>query len=284
MTTLRKNQDTESVVCPFCGSDESVPWASENGFTACQCCLCRFIYVNPRPSAEIVQNAVETGVHNELDNNKSAVARRVPSKVAHYKTFFREMFDDVWSYSEPISWLDIGAGYGEIIEALSCLAPKGSRIEGVEPMIPKAESAKKRGLVVHATLLEDINDKYDFVSLVHVFSHIPDFRSFLKLIKEVLNPKGEIFLETGNAADLKSRREVPTELDLPDHLTFAGKKHLLGFLEGAGFEILQIVEIRRDGIVNFCKNIIKKLIGRNVVLRIPYTSCHRAVRIRARMI
>ena len=275
--------ETEWINCPFCGSEESAPWASENGFTAHQCSDCQFVYVNPIPCAEIIEKAVETGIHTELESNKSARARRVNGKVKHYKRLFRKMFADVWASSKPISWLDIGAGYGEIVEALTLIAVEGSQIEGVEPMIPKAEYAQNKGLVIHATHLNNVRSRYDYVSLVHVFSHIPNFRSFLKEIKEVMNPRGEFFLETGNAAELKSRNEVPTELDLPDHLTFAGEKHLVGFLEEAGFEILTISKIRRDGLVNFCKNVVKKIIGRNVVLRMPYTSNHRAIRIRARL-
>ncbi len=34
--------------------------------------------------------------------------------------------------------------------------------------------------------------------------------------------------------------EVPTELDLPDHLVFAGEKHLTGYLNDAGFSIVAI--------------------------------------------
>ena len=170
-----------------------------------------------------------------------------------------------------------------MVEAVSALAPNGSRIEGIEPMEPKAARALALGIKVSNKYLCDVTEKYDFVSLVHVFSHIPDFRAFLKEIKNVLAENGEFYFETGNIGDLVHSREVPTELDLPDHLVFAGEKHLSGYLTDEGFSIVAKRGLRKDGIINFIKNIIKKLIGRQVALAVPYTSRYRSIQIRARL-
>ena len=51
-------------------------------------------------------------------------------------------------------------------------------------------------------------------------------------------------METGNLADLDRREDFPGELGLPDHLTFAGEAHLLGFLERAGFELVRIERVK----------------------------------------
>jgi len=272
------------IKCPYCSADSSSIWASENGFNAVKCSFCGFIYVNPRPSQALIDSAVTTGIHTETTFEKSAFARRVPAKISFYRRVFSKLYSDLWSSAKPISWIDIGSGYGEVIEALSSLAPTGSCIEGVEPMQYKANYAISKGLKVHNTYLSSITRKYQFASSVHVFSHIPNFRSFLQDVVSILESKGEFYLETGNAADLLSNKEVPTELDLPDHLTFAGKKHLIGFLEEAGFEIVDIHEVRRDDLLNFLKNIVKKFLRRKVSLRLPYTSNHRALQIRARLL
>ena len=95
---------------------------------------------------------------------------------------------------------------------------------------------------------------------------------------------GEFFIETSNIGDLVDNHEVPTELDLPDHLCFAGEQHLIGYLSESGFSIVEIRKIRKDGLINFSKNIIKKLNGRNVALAIPYTSSYRSILIRARLL
>jgi len=193
------------------------------------------------------------------------------------------MFKDVLDRPSPIKWLDVGAGYGEIVEALVSIAPAGSCIEGIEPMKPKALKAQARGLNVSQRYLADVKEKYEFISLINVFSHLPDFRLFLKDIRKVLVSDGEFFLETGNIGDLADSKEVPSELDLPDHLVFAGEEHIKGFLKDAGFSIIEIRKIRKDGFLNFGKNIIKKILGRDITIILPYTSAYRSILIRAKL-
>ena len=272
-----------TINCPYCGSSSRFPWASEGSFTAYRCSSCNFLYVNPIPSEKESLNSVVSGIHSPESGGGNAIARRIPGKVRQYRSLFKITFSDVWDKKIPISWLDVGCGYGEILEAVQSLAAANSIVEGLEPMVPKAIFAKKSGLIVNNCFLDQLEKRYQFVSCIHVFSHIPDFRSFLEQLKAVLEPHGELFLETGNAADLASRNEVPSELDLPDHLTFAGLRHLIGFLTDANFEILSVSFLRRDGFRNFLKNIVKRLLGRPVALRIPYTSQHRAIRIRAKL-
>ena len=274
---------TETIACPCCGESESSLWVRENDFTAVKCAKCGLVYVNPRPIASLIAEGVETGVHSNVDHGRTAIVRRVPGKVALYRKILGSMFSDVWQSGKEISWLDVGAGYGEFLEAVSALAPTGSRIEGLEPMEPKAVQARARGLTIRQQYLSDVTEKFEYLSLVNVFSHIPDFHAFLQDMKNVLTEDGELFLETGNIGDLVSSHEVPSELDLPDHLVFAGEQNMVDFLSNAGFTIIDIRRKRRDGFINFGKNIIKKIIGRQVALAIPYTSKYRAVMFRARL-
>lgn len=274
---------TEYINCPYCNDSKSLPWARENGFTAVKCSGCGIVYVNPRPIISLIRQAVQTGVHSDVENGRTAISRRVGTKVTSYKKILASMFDDVWLSKKQISWLDVGAGYGEVVEAVALLAPSGSKIEGIEPMKPKVIHAQARGLCVKEAYLSGIQDKFDFVSIIDVFSHIPDFHNFLKDIKDILAVDAEIFMETGNAGDLKSGHDVPTELDLPDHLVFAGEQHIIGYLSAAGFSIIKLKRIRQDGLINFVKNIVKKMIGRQVYFTVPYTSPYRSLLIRARL-
>ncbi|MDH3614640.1 MAG: methyltransferase domain-containing protein [Gammaproteobacteria bacterium] len=271
---------TEVINCPFCSGPESEYWTKENGFTAVKCSDCGLVYVNPRPIATLIDEAVKTGVHSDVDHGRTAIVRRAASNVRVYEKIFSSMYSDVWERTTPISWLDIGAGYGEVIEAVANLAPQGSTIEGLEPMEPKRNAARKRGLAMREGYLSDVKSRYDFVSLVNVYSHIPNFHEFLKDLKKVLSVGGEFFVETGNIGDLDAR-EVPSELDLPDHLVFAGEKNIEDYLTNAGFEIIEFRRRRKDGVINFAKNIGKKMIGRQVNLTLPYTSRYRSIMIRA---
>lgn len=278
------NYQQVTIACPLCGDNKYSPWAAENGFLAVKCSSCGLIYVNPRPPLETIAEAVRTGVHKEELLNLNVVGRHIPSKAAHYKKIISEMFADIWQKNQSISWLDVGAGYGEIVEAISDIAPTGSRVEGIEPMKAKVDQAISRGLLIKEGYLTDVNDKYGFISIINVFSHIPDFRAFLQDIKKVMLPNAEILIETGNAGDLVERKDFPGELILPDHLVFAGEEHIHRYLAESGFELLKIKRLRIDGIGWFLKNTIKYVIGRPVVLSLPYTSPSRTLLFRARLV
>lgn len=273
----------ESVPCPYCRSDRHVHWANENGFAAVRCLECGLLYCNPRPSVELIDSAVRTGAHGPEAQGLVVTARRIGAKVGRYRGVFSAMFGDLWRAGQPVSWLDVGAGYGEILEAVTALAPTGSRITGLEPMLPKAEAARARGLHIVQDYLRPGHPRVQVISLVDVFSHIPDFGQLLQDVRETLEPGGQVFIETGNLADLDRREQFPYELGLPDHLVFAGEKHLLGYLDRAGFDIVEIRRWRIDGLVNLAKNVVKRLIGRPAAFGLPYTSAYRQIQIRARL-
>ena len=275
--------NTETIPCPYCQSPKFSHWATEIGFNAVRCADCRLIYVNPRPSLSLISQAVQTGAHGEEAGGLVVVSRRQDAKIARYKKVFSGLFDDVWKAGKPISWLDIGAGYGEIVEAVSALAPQGSRVEGFEPMKPKVDQARARGLSVIEGYLNSAHPKVQIASIVDVYSHIPNFDTFLSQIRDVLVPDGQLFIETGNLADLENRREFPGELGLPDHLAFASEAHIRGHLDRAGFDIIRIERQRTDGMVNLAKNAVKIAIGRTGHIGIPYTSNYRQLLVRAQL-
>jgi SAM-dependent methyltransferase len=272
---------TETIACPYCGSNSNTPWDVEHGFTVVRC-ECRLLFVNPRPKQDLITQAVQTGVHAEETGGANVVTRRIASKVDRYEKVLREVFADVWAAGRPISWVDVGAGFGEFIEAVGRCAPAGSEIEGLEPMGPKAQAARERGLNVVESYLTRDHAPVDFVSSIDVFSHIPDYRPFLQTIADVLKPGGEVFLETGNLADVERRDQFPNELGVPDHLVFAGEEHMRGYLDQCGFDVVSIKAERYDDAITFAKTVVKKMIGRPVIVSLPYTSNYRQLLIRAR--
>lgn len=279
---MNKTNNLEYIPCPLCLEEHSTNWGNENGFLAVKCQKCGLVYVNPRPNMEHISEAVKSGVHSLETNSINVVTRRIQSKVKQYEKIFSKIYKEDWQKNQPISWLDIGAGFGEIVEAVALIAPKGSNIEGIEPMEPKVEVAQKLGLSVQVGYLNMVTKKYDYVSLINVFSHLPNFHEFLVDVKKVLNKNGEILIETGNAGEFE-RKYIPGVLSLPDHLVFAGEQNLRGFLTLAGFEIISVHRFRVDGVINFMKNIVKKILNRQIPLTLPYTSPYRSLIIRAKL-
>ena len=281
MESLNEVQNT---CCPCCYSSEFIFWASERGFVVSRCKQCDILLLNPMPDMESVALAVGTGFHVHDGITLNVRSRRIEKKVTRYRQYFVSRFNDICFSGQPITWLDVGCGYGEVLEAVSGTLPQGSSIVGVEPMQHKVEAARACGLEVISGYLEPYKFKANVISMIDIFSHIWDFRTLLKVASTNIAPGGEVFIETGNLADLSKRDEFPGELGLPDHMIFGGERHIVKYLTDAGFEIVFIDRIRIDTVGDFFKNIIKKLIGRPIHLRLPYRSKYRSLRIRAKYI
>src|SRR5215218_8889457 len=236
----------DAIACPLCRETRSAPWGAENGYQAVKCAGCGLVYVNPRPRLAEITEANKIGEHATEGGTLDVVFRRNPRKLRRYGRVLRAMFRDEIAAGAPVSWLDVGAGFGELVEVLQGLLPGGSRVEGIEPMRQKAAHARQRGLPVTAATLSEARGPYDVVSLINVFSHIPDFDAFLGEILGVLRPGGTVFIETGNGGDLADSGAYPDVLYLPDHLVFAGIGHMRAFLERNGLQVAAVRQRRID--------------------------------------
>lgn len=272
---------TVEIPCPLCRSASARPWARENGFAAVKCEECGLTYVNPRPTRDATTEANIIGQHRTAHGVIDIVFKRKPCRIKRYRRTFSSMFAD--RLHQPLRWLDVGAGYGEVVEALSSLCAEGSRIEGIEPMLQKARVAQDRGLPIRACALSDVEDRYDVVSIVDVFSHIPDFHEFLAAIRDHLLPDGELFVQTGNGGDLHDAGEYPDLLYLPDHLVFAGVEHIRRFLAHGGFELVSTRAARVDTFTNAARDAVRRTLGKAARLYVPYASSFRTVSYRARL-
>jgi SAM-dependent methyltransferase len=278
--------DLEYITCPGCKSERSTPWAEENGYSAVKCADCGMIYVNPRPQLVSRPESVKAGKHPTEDGSIDVTSKYSGRRAAHYGRMVSRILSDVTNEKEPVSWLDIGAGHGEMVLALHRLLPPGSSVEGIEPNERKVKSANSRGINVSQKDLDSVTGKFDVISLINVYSHLTDPAEFIADLRRLLKDGGNILIRTGNAADLDSRKELPNELYLPDHLVFTGETQLRGLLDELGFDVVAIRYERYDTIVRCAKSVVKKVIGRPACLVFPGSSKFRFLwvlgRLRAR--
>ena len=278
----------EHVPCPYCGSAAYTTWAEENGNVAVQCDACRFVYVNPRPPRDTIDEAAQTGLH-ETERGALDVVGKLGfrrAKVRMFRQRLPALFPEDVLRTRPVRWLDVGAGFGELVAAVRSLAHEAAQIEGIEPCRPKVEVARRHGLAVSSRSLQELPAPYDAVSLINVFSHLPDPAGFLTDLKRHLVPGGDLVLVTGNGADM-ARSAYPDPLYLPDHLVFAGQTHVRGLLERLGFEVVciqaypQFLPEARPLVL--LKNLVKKAQGRPTA-RVRPEGPFRSLFVRARRV
>jgi SAM-dependent methyltransferase len=215
-------------------------YAEENGYRLVKCNECGLLYVNPRPGKEQMSQATMTGLHKgEKTINVTEVFK--PEKVKHYMTILSDLYNEE-ERNTGKSWMDIGCGNGEFLLTLSKFFPQ-TQAKGIEPNVHKQEVAKGRGLNVGFYDLETTGEKYDCISILNVYSHLPDPVEAFSNWHKLLNPGGELLIETGDSAHL-SYQEHHKPFYLPDHLSFANEQIVTSILQRTGFDVVGIRKYR----------------------------------------
>lgn len=249
----------ENVHCYNCGSNNASDFAQENGFSLVKCTGCGLLYVNPRPNAEEVDQAHKLGQHRGAELIQTTGFYDF-SKVSSYTQTLKEVFVD-GKVLKGKQWLDIGCGFGEFLEALNMFSSDGVIAKGVEPNVKKAAAARNNGLDVSYFDLAEHQEKYDYISILNVYSHLPDPLKTISEWKNLLLPGGQLILETGDTADLTVEQH-PKPFYLPDHLSFASETIVTNILEKSGFEVLGVYkypEVRQTPMAIF-REVLKALI------------------------
>lgn len=249
----------EDVLCYNCGSGNKTDYADENGFSLVKCTDCGLLYVNPRPDSEEVDQAHRMGQHQGAELIQTTGYYDF-SKVSSYTKTLKEILGDGTALNGK-RWLDIGCGYGEFLVALNKFSSNGVIAKGVEPNVKKAAAARKNGLDVGYFDLAVHQEKYDYISMLNVYSHLPDPQKIIGEWRKLLLPGGQLILETGDTAGLSSV-EHPRPFYLPDHLSFASEKIVSNILEKAGFDVLgtyKYPEVRETPLAIF-REVLKALV------------------------
>ena len=222
--------------CYFCRSVDRSHVADENGFDLVRCDSCGLLYVSNPPDLQSIAKAATQGLHpGERELDVTGVFK--PGKVKEYRKILNEVYGR--EGSREVRWLDIGCGHGEFLAALGRWGIPTSYLVGSDPNVKKQASAASRGFDVDFIDLDSHGGTYDRISLLNVYSHLPDPERFLLRVRELLNVGGELLIQTGDVA-VFADRDLPRPLLLPDHLSFVTEEILRGLLQRCGFEIVSI--------------------------------------------
>lgn len=148
------------------------------------------------------------------------------------------------------SLLDFGCGAGGLLHLLK---DKTFSIAGLEIDKTINEYINNEGFKCY-TSIEQINKKYDFITLFHVLEHLPDPMKILKELKEHLNPNGKIFIEVPNSDDaLLTLYHNDAFADFTYwscHLYLYNSTTLAEVCTQAGFQISSIKQVQRYSLSN----------------------------------
>lgn len=236
-------------MCPACSSRrlEALPtpgrWIGVSVFGSYRdqlhlnrCGACGLVFVNPRPTAALLDRFYqgnEYGCH-------------LPNWSEEAEATARAQLDWV-DRLVPTGgrFLDFGCGGGYLLR--NALA-RGWQALGYDVGAPAIAQCRQQGLPVTDNFDDLVGHGFDVVYLSHVLEHVGEPGPLLDRLRTLLAPGGRVFIEVPNARSLRARIAAPilcrwAALDeryraFPIHLFYYSEPSLCAMLENHGMSVV----------------------------------------------
>lgn len=251
------------VKCLACDSDQLIEKFDKNGFAFQECSKCKTFFANPRPSYEgLVKFYTDsesvkfyaTHFYKLTEDNRRKHIFKPRAK------FIKRILDK-YEVDGIIDYIDIGAGYGTMLEEMKKINI-AENIYALEPSMDLVNVLNKKGFQVFNSTLENLGDsyfnKFDFATCFELLEHIHKPKLFIKKINKILRNNGLFYLTTlnGQGYDILILGKKSKSISPPQHLNFFNPNSLKLLLEKCGFKILKIMtpgNLDVDIVKNYCK-------------------------------
>lgn len=228
----------QSVNCNLCGADDTRMVAIQNDYRMVKCRHCGLIYVNPRPTSDLLIK-LYNDYHQRDGKDEHTWARLMEKNFMGIATMLNRMFP------EKGNILDIGCGYGHFI---GMMKDYGWSASGIDPSSRTIDYANAKGLTVIKTTIDDAafaEGSFNAVTAFYVLEHLFDPLSALKKVFKILKPGGVVVLRvphTTPIVKLLSLFNIKNNLyDLPFHLYDFSPRSIRQLLEKAGFTSVKVI-------------------------------------------
>lgn len=229
--------DLQYTNCNICGTDNTSLVAVQNDYRYVRCVSCGLVYMNPRPDADALKSIYDT-YHQRNGKEKG-----------DWELMMKDNFRDISAmlartFPAGGRLLDIGCGYGHFLSIMKGLH---WRAEGIDPSRHAVDQARREGLAVMHTTIDDAvvpEDTYDVVTMFYVLEHVTDALKTLKKIFSLLVSGGSLIVRVPHTTPLVrslSFLNIDNNLyDAPFHLYDFSPSTATRILEKAGFANIKV--------------------------------------------
>lgn len=241
---LSRRREFVRVDCPACGAKDADPKFEKNGINYVDCATCRTFYVNPRPTADLLEWFYR-GSPNYAYWNKVVFPA---TESARLEKIFVPRVDRVLDVCRKHgigqdALLEIGAGFGTFCSEVKRRGAF-SRVVALELTPDLAKTCRERGLEVLEQPVEKIEAgegaQFDVVASYEVIEHLFAPADFIAQAVRLIRPGGVLILTcpNGQGFDVETLGSVSNTVD-HEHLNYFNPESLSGLLRRNGLEILE---------------------------------------------
>lgn len=253
---MKRGTNLHSNICVLCGG-KSLYLVSKRlrdgsrKFQVYQCRICTHTQLLPQPTRE--EDQIYYGRNQQDKVIGKTISLRTLKLNQSFDTQRHVALITKLLPSRQAKILDIGAGYGFLVEALLEAGYKnvwGLEISRERRRLMKNLSSRLWGMDLIANPLP--RKGYDMMTLFHVLEHIADPISYLKTIKSYLGPRGILVCEVPNRDELllKTSLAYRNFYWIRAHLHYFNKRTLGACFRWAGFKKTKFIYVQRYGLDN----------------------------------
>jgi 2-polyprenyl-3-methyl-5-hydroxy-6-metoxy-1,4-benzoquinol methylase/ribosomal protein S27E len=242
---LEHKPEFVDVPCPACESEYAEKTFEKYEMNYVVCCNCGTMYVNPRPTLEVLKIYYATSRNYWYWNRYIFPA----SEKARRQKIFRpraERIADICRRNKirNATLLEVGAGFGTFCEEAQRLG-LFRRVIAVEPTPDLAETCRRKGLEVIEKPVEQVrfdSERIDVVASFEVIEHLFSPRSFLLSCANILSPGGLLVITCPNVRgfEIVVLQALSSTVDV-EHLNYFHPASLSHLVSRCGFETLEVL-------------------------------------------
>lgn len=232
----------EEIACPACESSCSNFAFEKDAFTFVTCSDCETVFVNPRPTPNLLADFYMTSESFKHWNDEIFPA----SEEYRRKEIFSPRATRVAELCEKNKVgtniiVDVGAGFGTFCEEIK---KKNifDYVYAVEPSHDLAKTCHKKGIDVIEKPIEDVDlGNINVITNFELIEHLYSPKNFLMACEKALPKGGMIILTTPNIKgfDMSELRQLSDHIAGPNHLNYFHAQSLGMLMERCGFEVVE---------------------------------------------
>lgn len=231
------------VGCPVC-ERKGHPLFMKRGVNYEECIDCRTVFVNPRPSEDLLHEFYTQSKVYAFWNKYIFPASEKARREKIFAPRAKRLLDICTKHATPTGvLLEVGAGFGTFCEEMRTIG-SFEQILALEMTPDLASTCRERGFDVFQMPVEQLDlpeQSIDVIASFETIEHLFSPKKFVLACKRLLRPGGLLVLSAPNyyGFDILALRENSNSID-HEHLNYFNPSSLPRLLTESGLEVIDI--------------------------------------------